>query len=204
MKYFHFGVWGIALCYNDGDSPKKSKLRTYKMLFSYSSSPLHTLPSDQISSQRFRIRILSRTLATLRIKPHRLPARRVPLYIIIHARKRPPRLIQRHRPISKNRIRKRLIEINRVPLTLAIRQNQRLRDELVERVRRVRGRRNGEEIGIDGLFDDAGAGDGVGDDDVFDLGDVLGGRGGELLVGGVVGDEGGDAEGGAFEGADDG
>ena len=74
----------------------------------------------------------------------------------------------------------------------------------MERVRGVLRRVDGEEISIDGFFDDAGAGYGVGHDDVFDLGDVFGRWGRELLVGGVIGDEGGDGEGGAFEGADDG
>ena len=74
----------------------------------------------------------------------------------------------------------------------------------MESMRRVARCRDGEEIRIDGLFDHAGAGDGVGHDDVFDLGDVFGWRGGELFVGAIVGDEGGDGKGGAFEGADSG
>ena len=72
----------------------------------------------------------------------------------------------------------------------------------MECVRRVGRCRDGEEIRIDGFFDHAGAGDRVGHDDVFDLGDVFGRRGRELLVGAIVGDEGGDKKGCAFEGAD--
>ena len=74
----------------------------------------------------------------------------------------------------------------------------------MERVRRVARREDGEEIRIDGFVDHARAGDGVRYDDVFDLGDVFGRRGRELLVGAIVGDEGGDEKGCAFEGADGG
>ena len=63
---------------------------------------------------------------------------------------------------------------------------------------------DGEEFRVDGFFDYAGAGDRVGHDDVFDLGDVLGGRGGDLFLGTVVGDEGGDEDGCAAETADEG
>ena len=124
------------------------------------------------------------------------------MHTTIHARKRAARRVQRDCSIPKDGIRERLVEVNRVPLTFAIRQNQRLGDELVERVRRVARRGDGEEIRIDGFFDDAGAGDGVGDNDIFDLGYVFGRRGREFFVGSVVGDEGGDGKGGAFEGAD--
>ena len=74
----------------------------------------------------------------------------------------------------------------------------------MERVRRVGRCGDGEEICVDGFFNDAGAGDGVGHDDVFDLGDVFGGRSGELFVWSIVGDEGGDGKGGTFKGADNG
>ena len=89
------------------------------------------------SSQCLWVSILRRNLASLRIIPNSLPARRVTLYIIINTRKGPARRIQRDRPIPKDGIRERLIEIDRVPLTITVRQDQRLRDELVERVRRV-------------------------------------------------------------------
>ena len=143
-------------------------------------------------------------MASLRVIPHRLPARRVSLYTTIHARKSPAGRVQRDGTVPEDGVRERLVEVNRVPLTFAVRQDQRLRDEFVERVRRVARRGDGEEIRVDGLFDHAGAGDGVGHDDVFDLGDVFGWRGRKLLVGTIVGDEGGDGKGRAFEGADSG
>ena len=143
-------------------------------------------------------------MASLRVVPHVLPARRISLRTVIHVRKGPAGRIQRDGTVPEDGIRKCLVEVNRVPLTITIRQNQRLRDEFVERVRRVARCGDGEEIRIDGLFDHAGAGDGVGHNDVFDLGDVFGRRGGELFVGPIVGDEGGDKKGGAFEGADSG
>ena len=68
----------------------------------------------------------------------------------------------------------------------------------MERVCRVARFRDGEEIRIDRLFDDAGSGDGVRHDDIFDLGDVFGRRGRDFLVGSIVRDEGGDEEGCAF------
>ena len=124
------------------------------------------------------------------------------MYITIHARKGSTRRVQRDGTVPEDGVRERLVKVDRVPLTFAVRQDQRLRDELVERVRRVARRGDGEEIRVDGLFDHAGAGDGVGHDDVFDLGDVFGWRGRELLVGTIVGHEGGDGKGRAFEGAD--
>ena len=156
------------------------------------------------SSQCLWVSVLSRNFASLRIIPHRLSARRVSLHSVIHARKGPAGRIQRDGTVPEDGVRERLVEIDRIPLTITVRQNQRLRDEFVERVRRVARCRDGEEIRIDGLFNHAGAGDGVGHDDVFDLGDVFGRRGRELLVGTIVGDEGGDEKGGAFEGADSG
>ena len=126
------------------------------------------------------------------------------MHTVIHARKSPAGRIQRDGTVPENRVRERLVEVDRVPLTITIGQNQRLRDEFVESVRRVARRGDGEEIRVDGFFDHAGAGDGVGHDDVFDLGDVFRWRGRELLVGTIVGDEGGDEEGCAFEGADSG
>lgn len=89
-------------------------------------------------------------------------------------------------------------------MTKAIEQNLRLADESVEGMRGVCGCGSGEEVEVEGFVDDAGPGDGVGDDDLFDLGLEFGRGGGEELVGGVVGDEGGDVDGGAAGGADEG
>ena len=89
------------------------------------------------SSQCLWVGILSRNLATLRIVPHRLSARRVSLRTVVNVRKGGAGRIQRDGTVPEDGIRERLIEINRVPLTITIRQNQRLRDEFVESVRRV-------------------------------------------------------------------
>ena len=89
------------------------------------------------SCQSFRISVRRRTRAILRIVPHHLATRRVPLHPLIHTRERPARGIQRDRAVPENRIRKSLIEIDGVPLALAICQDQRLRDEIVEGVRCV-------------------------------------------------------------------
>lgn len=86
------------------------------------------------SSQGIRISIRSGTRANLRVISHHLSARRVSLYIIIHTREGPARRIQRDRTVPKDRICERLVEIDRVPLAEAIRQDQRLRDELMESV----------------------------------------------------------------------
>ena len=139
---FHSGIRTLLLI------PKMPSFSNYN--FSHSNVPLSYF-YHHTSSQCLRVSILSRNLATLRIIPHRLPARRVPLHTLIHARKGPARRIQRDRPIPKNGIRERLVEINRVPLTVTVRQNQRLRDEFVERVRGVIRCGDGEEIGIDGF-----------------------------------------------------
>ena len=74
----------------------------------------------------------------------------------------------------------------------------------MESVRCVARVRNGEKIRINDFFDHAGPGDGVGHDDIFDLGDVFGWRGGNYFVGTIIWDEGGDEDGGAFETADEG
>ena len=63
--------------------------------------------------------------------------------------------------------------------------------------------RRGEEIRIDGFVDDAGAGDGVWDDDLFDLCYVFGWGGVDFLVGTGVWDERCDVDGCAAEGGDD-
>lgn len=68
-------------------------------------------------------------------------------------------------------------------------------------MRGVCGGGGGEEVEVEGFVDDVGAGDGVGDDDLFDLGLEFGRGGGDELVGGVVGDEGGVVDGSAAEGA---
>ncbi len=64
--------------------------------------------------------------------------------------------------------------------------------------------RDCEKIRVDGFFDDAGPGDRVGHDDVFDLGDIFWGRGGDLFVGTIVRNEGGLEDGCATETADEG
>ena len=169
--------------------------------------PTQSSPSTlclHVSCQSFRISVRRRTRASLRIIPHHLAARRVSLNPIIYARKSPTRRVQCDRAIPEDGIRKSLIKIDGVSLAFAICQNQRLRDELVESVRRILRLGDGEKIRVDGFFDHAGAGNGVGQDDVFDLGDVLRGRGGDLLIGTIVGDEGSDEDGGATETADEG
>ena len=62
-------------------------------------------------------------------------------------------------------------------------------DALFEELEGQTGAVGDEEVGVDGFGVDAGAGDRVGDDDLFDLRDVLEWSGGDLLVGLGVGDE---------------
>ena len=109
------------------------------LMFASLCSCFSTPPSScgRASRQSFRISIRRRARAILRIIPHHLATRRVSLYPIIHARERPARRVQRDRAIPEHGIRKGLIEIDGIPLAFAVCQNQRLGDELVERVRRV-------------------------------------------------------------------
>lgn len=124
----------------------------------------------QNSRQSLRISVRSRTRAILRIIPNIFATRGVPRGAVIYARERPTRRIQCDGTIDEKRIRERLIEVGRVPLTHQIRQNLRLRDECMESVRRVARRGVGKKVHIDGFLDHAGPRDGVRHDDVFDLG----------------------------------
>ena len=74
---------------------------------------------------------------------------------------------------------------------------------LLQQLQGILAASGGEELCVDSFRIDAGSRDWVGDDDLFDLGDVFGVGGGDLLVGLGVGDEVGEEDGGAFEGADD-
>lgn len=114
------------------------------------------------------------------------------MHIIIHTRERPARRIQRGRTVPVDGIREGLVEVDRVPLTKAVDQNHRLGDDFVESVRRVTRTGDGEEVRIDGFYSHVGPGDGVGHEDVFDLGDVFRRRGRDLFVGSIVGNERGD------------
>lgn len=181
------------------DSIKQSEQQLYEFIFesSHTSSPpslpslIHHHHHHHTSSQRLRISLRRRTRARLRRISDILPTRRIPLYAAINARKRRPGRIQRHGPGSEDRVGESLVEVDGLPQAEAVVPDEWLRDELVEGVRGVGWRRGGEEVGVDGFLNDGGAGDGVGHDDFFDLGDVFGRGGGELLVGSVVGDEGG-------------
>ena len=74
---------------------------------------------------------------------------------------------------------------------------------LLQQLQGILAASGGEELCVDNFRIDAGSRDWVGDDDLFDLGNVFGVGGGDLLVGLRVGEEVGEENGSAFEGTDD-